>query len=195
MAHMYGYIRISSREQHEDRQVKSMLEAGVPQKNLFVDKQSGKDFERPNYKRLMKKMRKGDVLTIKSIDRLGRDYNDLMKQWRIIVDKGVDIVVLDMPLLDTRMHRDLLGNLIANLTLQLLSYVAQVERDFIRQRQREGIEAARARGVRFGRPAMQKPASFPALKAQWKRGLVSARGVARALGISLDTALRWLKED
>ena len=194
MTTSYGYIRISSKEQHEDRQVKSMLEAGVPQKNLFIDKQSGKDFERPNFKRMMRKLRKGDVLVVKSIDRLGRDYRDLMQQWSVIVNKGVDIVVLDIPLLDTRMHRDLLGNLIANLTLQLLSYVAQVERDFIRQRQREGIDAARARGVRFGRPAMQKPASFPALKEQWKRGLISARGVARTLGISLDTALRWLKE-
>ena len=183
MATQFGYIRVSSRDQHEDRQVKALLDAGVPKDCLYSDKVSGKDFERPEYQKMLKKLKAGDVLIFRS---------DMTDQWRALTKMGVDIVVLDMPLLDSRNKRDLVGTLISDLVLELLSFVAETERTFIRQRQREGIEAARARGVRFGRRPMKRPASFALLKEHWKRGDISARGIARALGISLDTARRWL---
>ena len=154
----YGYIRVSTRDQNEDRQRIALCEAGVPEQNVILDKQSGKDFNRPGYRRLCKKVKPGDILFIKSIDRLGRNYNEILDQWRYLTkEKRIAIVVLDMPLLDTRRGRDLTGELIADIVLQLLSYVAQTEREFIHQRQAEGIAAAKARGIRFGRQPIPKP--------------------------------------
>ena len=153
MAKTYGYIRVSTKEQNEDRQVIALEEAGIDKQNVFMDKQSGKDFQRPQYKKLLRKLRKDDLLYIKSIDRLGRNYSEILEQWRLLTkEKGVDIVVLDMPMLDTRRGKDLMGTFIADLVLQILSFVAENERVNIRQRQAEGIAAAMARGVQFGRP-------------------------------------------
>lgn len=188
----YGYIRVSSKEQNEDRQRIAMLEFGIFEKHIILDKQSGKDFERPGYKRLVKKLKPGDTLIIKSIDRLGRNYDEILEQWRLLTkEKRVAIVVLDMPVLDTRQGRDLTGVLIADIVLQLLSYVAQTEREFIRQRQTEGIAAAKARGIRFGRVPKARPAGFPLLKEAWKRGEISARGAAKHLGITHTTFKAW----
>ena len=168
----------------------------MPEKNIYMDKQSGKDFDRPQYKRLLRKMKKDDLLYIKSIDRLGRNYAEILEQWRILTkEKGIDIVVLDMPLLDTRQNRDLTGTLIADIVLQLLSYVAQTEREFIRQRQAEGIAAAKARGVQFGRRSSPKPAEFPEWKERWSRGEVSACQAAKALKITHRTFLRWARDN
>ena len=162
----YAYVRVSSRDQNEERQIVALREAGIDEKNIFVDKQSGKDFNRPAYKRLIKKLKPNDTLVIKSIDRLGRNYSDIIEQWRLITkDKHVTIKVLDMPIL-SQVDNDLTGTLIADIVLQLLSYVAQTERDFIRQRQAEGIAAAIARGVKFGRTPIERPALFPALREQ-----------------------------
>ena len=189
---LYGYLRVSTREQNEDRQRQAMREFGVPESNLFLDKQSGKDFARPRYQRLIKKLKPGDTLVIKSIDRLGRNYNEILDQWRIITrEKQAAIVVLDMPLLDTRQGRDLTGTLIADIVLQLLSYVAQTEREFIRQRQAEGIAAAKARGVHFGRQAMEPPEEFWSVLERWQAGELSARGAARLLDVSHHTVLKW----
>lgn len=158
---LYGYIRVSTREQNEDRQRIAMREFGIAERNIVLDKQSGKDFDRPGYQRLMKKLKPGDTLVLKSIDRLGRNYSEILEQWREITKgKGAAVVVLDMPLLDTRKGKDLTGTLIADIVLQLLSYVAQTERELIRQRQAEGIAAAKARGVRFGRRPMERPEGF-----------------------------------
>ena len=169
-----------------------MREAGVPEKSIFMDKQSGKDFDRPQYKRLVKKLKPGDLLYILSIDRLGRNYEEIQNQWRILTkEKGIDIAVLDMPLLDTRQGRDLTGTLIADIVLQLLSYVAQTEREFIRQRQAEGIAAAKARGVHMGRAPMEIPEGFTPVYDQWKRGEVSGRGAARMLGVAQHTFTKW----
>jgi len=160
----YGYVRVSTKEQNEDRQVIAMQEFGVDR--IFMDKQSGKDFDRPQYRRLIKKLKPDDILVVKSIDRLGRNYEEILEQWRIITkEKHAAIVVLDMPLLDTRKSKDLTGTLISDIVLQLLSYVAQTEREFIRQRQKEGIAAAKARGVKFGREAMKRPAEFEDIRA------------------------------
>lgn len=176
MGNQYAYIRVSSKEQNEERQRAAMLEYGVPAKNIILDKQSGKDFERQGYKRLMKKLKRGDILIIKSIDRLGRNYHEILEQWRILTkEKEAAIVVLDMPLLDTRQNRDLTGVLIADIVLQLLSYVAETERKFIRQRQAEGIAAARARGANLGRRPKDRPPEFAAVKAAWENGEISAR--------------------
>lgn len=188
----YGYIRVSSKEQNEERQLVAMRNFGVPEKYVFMDKQSGKDFQRPGYKRLMKQIKPADTLVIKSIDRLGRNYEEILEQWRIITkEKQAAIVVLDMPLLDTRLGRDLTGTLIADIVLQLLSYVAQTEREFIRQRQAEGIAAAKARGVKFGRRPMERPAEFEALRSQWQDGLLSARQAAIKLNITHRTFIKW----
>ncbi|PWM45183.1 MAG: resolvase [Clostridia bacterium] len=188
----YGYIRVSSKEQNEDRQYIAMLEFGIPEKNIVLDKQSGKNFDRPGYKRLVKKLKRGDVLAIKSIDRLGRNYDEILEQWRYLTkEKRIAIVVLDMPLLDTRQGRDLTGVLIADIVLQLLSYVAETERTFIKQRQAEGIAAAKARGVRFGRRPKERTAEFYELKAAWERGDVSARAAAEKLGIAHGTFKQW----
>lgn len=190
----YGYVRVSTKDQNEQRQIVALLSFGLSRENIYVDKQSGKDFERKNYKKVFRKIKNGDTLVIKSIDRLGRNYNEILEQWRIITkDKCADVVVLDMPLLDTRKNRDLTGTLIADIVLQLLSYVAQTEREFIRQRQAEGIAVAKAKGVRFGRPPMERPKDFFNLQVQWEEGKISAREAARKMNISHKTFLRWVK--
>ena len=189
----YGYVRVSTKEQNELRQVLALREAGIADRNIFLDKQSGKDFERQNYKKLIRKIKSGDTLVIKSIDRLGRNYDEILEQWRIIAkEKGTAIVVLDMPLLDTRKNKDLTGTLIADIVLQLLSYVAQTEREVIRQRQAEGIAAAKLQGVRFGRKPREKPPEYGSLKELWVRGEISAREAARRLGITHRTFLSWV---
>ena len=191
----YGYIRVSTKEQNEDRQLIAMREFGVPEENVIMDKQSGKDFDRPGYKRLMRKLKTGDTLVIKSIDRLDRNYDEILEQWRFITkEKQVAIVVLDMPLLDTRQGRDLTGVLIADIVLQLLSYVAQTEREFNRQRQAEGIAAAKARGVHFGPNFKDRGERYDAIKAAWERGEISGREAARQLGVAHGTFQRWCKE-
>ena len=191
----YGYIRVSTKEQNEDRQLIAMREFGIAAENVIMDKQSGKDFDRPGYKRLMRKLKAGDTLVIKSIDRLGRNYDEILEQWRYITkEKQVAIVVLDMPLLDTRQGRDLTGVLIADIVLQLLSYVAQTEREFNRQRQAEGIAAAKARGVHFGRNFKDRGERYDVIKSSWERGEISGREAARQLGVAHGTFQRWCKE-
>ena len=193
----YGYVRVSSRDQCEDRQLVALKEFGVLSKNIYVDKISGKNFDRPQYNRMMKKLRKGDVLVILSIDRLGRNYGEIQNQWRIITkEKEADIVVLDMPLLDTRksQNNDLTGTFIADLVLQILAYVAQIERDNIKQRQKEGIHAAKNRGVQFGRPRKNMPDNFNVVKDRWKKSEINSRQAAKILGISQTTFLRWSHE-
>ena len=192
----YGYVRVSSRDQNEERQMIAMQDFGVEKKQIYLDKQSGKDFERPQYQKLLRKIKSGDTLVIKSIDRLGRNYDEILVQWRAITkQKKAAVVVLDMPLLDTRQNRDLTGTLIADIVLQLLSYVAQTEREFIKQRQKEGIAAAKARGVRFGRAPMEHPADYDKVYAVWKQGDISAREAGRRLNISYKTFLRWARND
>lgn len=192
---IYGYARVSTKEQKELRQIIALKEFGVAEKNIFLDKQSGKDFQRSNYQRLVKKLREEDTLVIKSIDRLGRNYEEILEEWRIITkERQAAIVVLDMPLLDTRKNKDLTGMLIADIVLQLLSYVAQTEREFIRQRQAEGIAAAKEQGVRFGRKPMERPPQFEMLKEQWAKGEISARAAARELKITHKTFLTWVRE-
>ena len=190
---IYGYVRVSTKEQNEERQMLAMRDFSVDR--VYMDKQSGKDFARPAYQRMLRKMKNGDTLVIKSIDRLGRNYEEILEQWRSLTkEKGIAIVVLDMPLLDTRQNRDLTGTLIADIVLQLLSYVAQTEREFIRQRQKEGIAAAKARGVRFGREPMPRPKEFDRLKALWQEGKLSARAAAEQLKITHKTFLKWVNE-
>lgn len=191
----YGYIRVSTREQNEQRQLIALRAFGIEEERIFMDKQSGKDFARKGYRRLIRKLKNGDTLVIKSIDRLGRNYEEILEQWRIITkEKQAAIVVLDMPLLDTRQSRDLTGTLIADIVLQLLSYVAQTEREFIRQRQAEGIAAAKRNGVRFGRKPLERPAAFCEIQKQWLDQKISARAAARELGVTHSTFLRWAKE-
>lgn len=191
----YGYARVSTREQNLDRQILVMREFGLTERQIYREKQSGKDFERPEYRRLLKKLKPGDTLVIKSIDRLGRNYDEILEQWRIITkEKQAAIVVLDMPLLDTRQGRDLTGTLIADIVLQLLSYVAQTEREFIRQRQAEGIAAAKANGVHFGRTAIEPPEQFGDVYLEWANRTISAREAARKLNISHQTFLKWAKD-
>lgn len=191
----YGYARVSTREQNEQRQIIALQEFGIKEPQIYVDKQSGKDFEREKYRKLLRKLKKGDVLVIKSIDRLGRNYNEILEQWQLITKKKqAAIVVLDMPLLDTRQNRDLTGTLIADIVLQLLSYVAQTEREFIRQRQAEGIAAAKQQGVKFGRKPMERPPEYATLKNQWQSGAISAREAARRMDISHRTFLLWANE-
>lgn len=187
----YGYARVSTKEQNEQRQIVALEEFGLDRKQIFTDKQSGKDFERTNYRKLVRRLKEGDTLVVKSIDRLGRNYEEILEQWRIITkDKGAAIVVLDMPLLDTRRNRDLTGTLIADIVLQLLSYVAQTEREFIRQRQAEGIAVAKAQGVRFGRPPLAQPKEFPAVHQAWLKKEISAREAAWRLSVTHKTFLR-----
>ena len=190
----YGYIRVSTREQNEDRQRIALEEAGVGY--IVLDKCSGKDFDRPGYRRLCRKLKPGDTLYIKSIDRLGRNYNEILEQWRYLTkEKKIAIVVLDMPLLDTRRGRDLTGELIADIVLQLLSYVAQTERELIRQRQAEGIAAAKTRGVQFGRRPTPKPQEFTAVYQRWQLNELSARKAAALLGTTHQTFLKWVHEE
>lgn len=190
---IFGYVRVSARDQNIDRQMVVMERLKIPKNNLFIDKLSGKDFNRPNYKRMVKRMRAGDVLYIKSIDRLGRDYTEIIEQWRILTKKKrADIVVVDFPLLDTRKKdKDLTGTFIADLVLQILSYVAQTERENIKQRQREGITAAKAKGVRFGRPAKDVPEDFLEIYEKWKKKKISLREAARRLEVDHNTFKKW----
>ena len=193
----YGYIRVSSKDQCEDRQWLALKQFDIPRKNIYVDKVSGKNFDRPQYNRLVKKLRKGDVLIVLSIDRLGRNYDEIQNQWRVITKvKQVDIVVLDMPLLDTRKKgdQDLTGTFIADMVLQILAYVAQIERENIKQRQKEGIYAAKSRGVIFGRPKKDVPQNFKEIKNQWLQNQITSRQAAKALGIAQSTFLRWVQE-
>lgn len=192
---VYGYVRVSTKEQCEERQIIALREFPVPENNIFMDKLSGKDFNRPKYKSLLRKLKPQDTLVVKSIDRLGRNYEEILKQWRFITKgKQVNIVVLDMPLLDTRqVSNDLTGTFLADLVLQILSYVAQTERENIHQRQMEGIVAAKMRGVRFGRPRKEIPLEFAALKAEWEKGNISSRNAANQLGVSQNTFLRWAR--
>ena len=188
MGNLYGYIRVSTKEQNEDRQILALKELAIPEKNLFMDKQSGKDFERPQYRKMVRKLKKDDLLYIKSIDRLGRNYSEILEQWRILTkEKGVDIVVLDMPLLDTRRGKDLMGTFLSDIVLQVLSFVAENERTNIRQRQAEGIAAAKARGVRFGRPPKSLPENFHHLYQQWKNGKITGSAAAKQCGMPLST--------
>ena len=176
-----GYIRVSSTDQNEERQLVAMKEKNVPGKNLFMDKQSGKDFERPSYKKMIRRLKPGDLLYILSIDRLGRNYMEIQEQWRILTrEKKIDICVLDMPLLDTRSGKDLMGTFIADLVLQILSFVAQNERENIRRRQAEGIAAAQARGVRFGRPPRPLPPNFCAVHKAWRGKKITLQQAAKA---------------
>ena len=187
----WGYIRVSTREQNPDRQIAAMRAAGIQDADMVIEKQSGKDFDRPEYQKLLRRLRQGDALFIKSIDRLGRNYDEILEQWRAVTkDKGADIVVLDMPLLDTRRGRDLTGTLIADIVLQLLSYVAQTERDFIRQRQREGIDAAKARGRRFGRPRCQLTPEDADNIRRWRSGEIGLAAAERLTGLSRSTLYR-----
>ena len=185
---VYGYVRVSSVEQNEDRQLIALENVGVAKRNIFTDKQSGKDFERGQYKRLLKKLKPGDLLYILSIDRLGRNYIEIQEQWRVLTkEKGVDIGVIDMPILDTRKGKDLLGTFIADLVLQILSFVAQTERENIRSRQAQGIAAAKKRGVKFGRPRKELPANFKSVVEKWRRKEISSRQAARECGMPLST--------
>lgn len=194
---VYGYVRVSSKDQNEDRQMIALREVGVSEKNIFVDKQSGKDFNRPKYKRLLKRLKTDDLLYIKSIDRLGRNYEEIQNQWRIITkDKKVDIVVLDMPLLDTRRGKDLVGTFLSDIVLQVLSFVAENERSNIRQRQAEGIAAAKARGVRFGRPPATLPENFHQVYQLWKSGKITGLELPECvicLCQHFDIGLRFMK--
>ncbi|WP_304942930.1 recombinase family protein [Vallitalea guaymasensis] len=192
---IYGYVRVSTKDQNEERQVIAMKNFGLLADRIVIDKQSGKDFNRPGYKKLLKKLKPDDTLVLKSIDRLGRNYEEILEQWRIITkEKCAAIVVLDMPLLDTRKEKDLTGVLISDIVLQLLSYVAQTERERIRQRQAEGIAAAKVRGVKFGPPKLEMPKEFFNLKKQWKEGKISARKAGKILNISYQTFLRRAKQ-
>ncbi len=191
----YGYIRVSSRDQNEDRQLIALTEAGVTTENIYLDKQSGKDFNRPEYKKLLKKLKKDNLLYIKSIDRLGRNYEEILQQWRILTkEKGVDIVVLDMPLLDTRRGKDLMGTFLSDIVLQVLSFVAENERTNIRQRQAEGIAAAKARGVKFGRPSVVPPEDFANIVAAWEKRQIDFGEAILRCNMSESTFYRRLRE-
>ncbi|MCI8886549.1 MAG: recombinase family protein [Hungatella sp.] len=195
MSNLYGYARVSTKEQKEDRQLLALTQMQLSLKNIYVDKQSGKDFERPMYMRLMKKLREDDVLYIKSIDRLGRNYEEILEQWRMLTrEKKVDIVVLDMPLLDTRRGKDLMGTFLSDIVLQVLSFVAENERKNIRERQREGIEAAKVRGVHFGRPVNPLPRNFDKTCRRWASGEMSGRQAAKLCGMPASTFYRKGKE-
>lgn len=185
---IYGYVRVSSREQNEDRQRIALQDAGVPPHYIYHDKQSGKDFARPAYQKMLRRLRKDDVLIVKSIDRLGRNYAEILEQWRFLTkERGVDIVVLDMPLLDTRRGKDLIGTFLADIVLQVLSFVAENERVNIRQRQAEGIAAAKARGVRFGRPPKPLPENFARVYNAWQAKKITGTEAARQCGMPLST--------
>lgn len=191
----YGYIRVSSRDQNEDRQMIALQEMSVKENNIFMDKQSGKDFERPQYKRMVRRLQKDDLLYIKSIDRLGRNYAEILEQWRILTkEKGIDIVVLDMPLLDTRRGKDLMGTFLSDIVLQVLSFVAENERNNIRQRQAEGIRAAKARGVRFGRPEIKTPDHFGQTIMAWEKKEITLHEAVRQCGMSEATFYRRLRD-
>lgn len=192
---IYGYVRVSARDQNEERQLIAIREVGVLQSNIYIDKQSGKNFERPAYKEMVRRLRTGDLLYVLSIDRLGRNYEEIQNQWRILTKEiGIDICVLDMPLLDTRNGKDLMGTFIADLVLQILSFVAQSERENIRKRQAEGIAAAKARGVKFGRPEKHVPENFAALVNAWESKKLTTSQVLSACKMSESTFYRRLRE-
>ena len=185
---VYGYIRVSSKDQKEDRQQIALKEVGVELQNIYVDKQSGKDFNRPQYKKMLRKLRKDDLLYIKSIDRLGRNYEEILQQWRILTkEKGVDIVVLDMPLLDTRRGKDLMGTFLSDMVLQVLSFVAENERTNIKQRQAEGIAAAKAQGIKFGRPPLPLPDNFYKVHKAWRSKKITLKQAAEACNMPVGT--------
>ena len=185
---VYGYIRVSSKDQKEDRQQIALKEVGVESQNIYVDKQSGKDFNRPQYKKMLRKLRKDDLLYIKSIDRLGRNYEEILQQWRILTkEKGVDIVVLDMPLLDTRRGKDLMGTFLSDIVLQVLSFVAENERTNIKQRQSEGIAAAKAQGIKFGRPPLPLPDNFYEVHKAWRSKKITLKQAAEACNMPVGT--------
>lgn len=191
----YGYIRVSSTEQNEDRQLIAMQKLGIPQKNIYVDKQSGKDFNRPEYQRMITKLKRGDTLYILSIDRLGRNYEEIQNQWRYLTKElGVDISVLDMPLLDTRNGKDLMGTFIADLVLQILSFVAQSERESMKERQRQGIAAAKERGVRFGRPKIAVPSDFAEVVGDWENKKIDIEEATKRCKMSSATFYRRLRK-
>lgn len=195
MSTVYGYIRVSSIDQNEERQRLAMAEHGIEAENIYMDKQSGKDFDRPQYRKLVKKLRAGDLLYVLSIDRLGRNYEEILRQWRILTKEiGADICVIDMPLLDTRNGKDLMGTFIADLVLQILSFVAQSERENIKKRQAQGIAAAKARGVRFGRPEASLPVDFPAIAAAWEQGKLPLSEAVKRCNVSEATFYRRLRE-
>lgn len=195
MSNTYGYVRVSSTDQNEDRQMIALSEYNIPKKNIYMDKQSGKDFDRPQYKKLTRKLKSGDLLYIMSIDRLGRNYEEIQKQWRILTkDIGIDICVLDMPLLDTRQGKDLMGTFIADLILQILSFVAQSERKNIKKRQAEGIAAAKEKGVKFGRPELKIPDDFGKIIRQWEHKQISITEIVKRCNISEATFYRRLRE-
>lgn len=195
MSTVYGYVRVSSAEQNEHRQLLAMYERGVSRDCIFVDKQSGKDFDRPQYLMLLEKLHEGDLLYVLSIDRLGRNYEEIQEQWRILIkERKIDICVLDMPLLDTRNGKDLLGTFIADLVLQILSFVAQSERESIKRRQEQGIEAAKLRGVRFGRPAADVPENFPELVTAWEQREITKDDILNKSGVSESTFYRRVRK-
>ena len=195
MSKTYGYIRVSSTDQNEERQLIALCGLNIPENQIYIDKQSGKDFDRPAYQRLMKKLRAGDLLYILSIDRLGRNYEEIQNQWRLLTKEiGVDICVMDMPLLDTRNGKDLMGTFIADLVLQILSFVAQSERENIRKRQAEGIAAAKARGIRFGRPVLPLPQDFSRIVSDWERKTLPFQEAVKRSGLSEATFYRRLRE-
>lgn len=188
MTNTYGYIRVSSRDQNEDRQLIALKDVGVKMQNIYIDKQSGKDFERPQYKKLVRKIKRDDILYIKSIDRLGRNYEEILLQWRLLTkEKEADIVVLDMPLLDTRRGKDLVGTFLSDIVLQVLSFVAENERANIRQRQAEGIAAAKAKGTKFGRPPRPLPKNFHIAYKYWKQGKITGTKAAKVCGMPLSS--------
>ena len=188
MGNIFGYVRVSSKDQNEDRQVITMRDMQIPEENIFIDKQSGKDFNRPQYKRLLRKVKENDLIYIKSIDRLGRNYGEILEQWKIITkDKGVDLYVIDMPILDTRREKNLLGTFISDLVLTLLSYVAENERTTIRQRQAEGIAAAKARGIHFGRTPKPLPVNFHEVYQKWKMKKITVKEAAEQCGMPQTT--------
>ena len=192
----YGYLRVSTKEQNEARQLDAMLEKGIPKKNLFLDKMSGKDFERPNYKKMLSKLKKGDVLYIQSLDRLGRNYQEILKQWDFLINiKQIDIVVLDMPILSTQATaQDLTGVFLGNLILQILSYVAEIERENIKTRQAEGIASAKARGIHFGKQKIPIPPKFNSVYQDYINGKYDAYTAGQILGISRATFYRWIHD-
>lgn len=195
MANIYGYVRVSTLEQNEDRQLAAMADAGVADINIYIDKQSGKDFDRPQYLKMVTKLEANDLVYVLSIDRLGRNYEEIQKQWRILTKEiGVDICVLDMPLLDTRNGKDLMGTFISDIVLQILSFVAQTERENIKKRQEQGIAAAKARGVMFGRPRLKTPNDFAEIVNAWENGVVTTKEVLRRCGFSEATFYRRLKQ-
>ena len=195
MSNVYAYVRVSSMDQNEDRQIIAMREQQVPEGNIFIDKQSGKDFDRPQYQKMVTKLHSGDLLYLLSIDRLGRNYAEIQDQWRFLTKEiGIDICVIDMPLLDTRQHKDLMGTFIADLVLQILSFVSQSERENIRKRQAQGIAAAKARGVHMGRPVKKAPEDFPEIVKAWEKNKITLQDALERSGLGKTTFYRRVRE-